>query len=97
MTIDFFDRLAKYLGITTSWADSGWWMLLDTATAKVNMCRAVGSETTGLRPLLMHSVFENYIRENIECIETKDDFDIFVKQFHDKVTEFIDKYGEEHA
>jgi hypothetical protein len=87
---DFFKRLGEHLGINVDWGEHDWWMPIDIATAKVNSVRCIDGGSNEFRPLLVHSLFEVYIRDNIEHIATAEDFDVYVKKFLDSVSEFVD-------
>lgn len=93
--IEFFKRLGERLGVNVCWSSENWWVPIDLATAKVNACRALGSDTSGLKPLLVHSMFEVYVRENIERLQSKADFDALVKSFLDTVSVYVDELNRE--
>lgn len=93
--IEFFKRLGERLGVNVCWSSENWWVPIDLAMSKIHSCRALGSDTSGFAALLVHALFETYVRENIERIGNKEDFDALVKSFLDTVSAYVDELNRE--
>lgn len=93
--IEFFKGLGEHLGVGNGWGNSEWWLPIEFVIGRINSCRKLGSDTTGTRPLWVHSMLEIYLRENIESIHDKADFDRFVRKFMESTIEYIEQYTAE--
>lgn len=92
----FFKELGEHLGLSEGWGDSDWWKDIDLAIAKVNSVRSIASVGSGdFKSLFTHSLFEIYVRENIEHIGSKAEFDVLAKKFFDIVSEYVDSLKDE--
>lgn len=92
----FFKELGERLGLSEGWDDSDWWKDIDLSIAKVNSVRGIASVGSGdFKSLFVHSLFEIYIRENIEHVGSRAEFDALAKKFFDIVSEYVDSLRDE--
>ena len=88
---EFFKKLAERLGLSEDWSTSEWWGNIDLAIVKVNSVRSIAPVgSVDFKSLFVHSLFEIYVRENIEHIGSKAEFDALAKKFFDTVSEYVD-------
>lgn len=92
----FFKELGERLGLSEDWSTSEWWGDIDLAIVKVNSVRSIASSGSGdFKALFMHSMFEIYVRENIDKIGSKAEFDALARKFLDTVNEYVDSLKDE--
>lgn len=89
--IEFFSRMMEHLGIKSKWENTDWWLPIEHVIGKVNTCKGTQDKSYMLQAVWVHNVLEAYLRENIESINSKADFDRCVRQFAEGAVDYINK------